>query len=96
MPYMRGAAGYLLVVDGTRRATLDTVLRLQERVEAAIGNVPFIVVLNKADLSLGWELGDEPLTTLRDRGWEVMKTSARSGAGVEEAFLTLAKKMLER
>jgi small GTP-binding protein len=95
MSYMRGAAGYLLVVDGTRRATLDTALRLQERVEAAIGSVPFVVVLNKADLGVGWELGDETLTTLRERGWEVTKTSARSGAGVEEAFLTLAKKMLE-
>ena len=95
MSYMRGAAGYLLVVDGTRRDTLDTAMRLQERVEAAIGKVPFVLVCNKSDLSAGWEIDEETLAALKAKGWEVILTSARSGAGVEETFLALAKKILE-
>lgn len=95
MSYMRGAAGYLLVVDGTRRDTLDTAVRLQERVESAIGKAPFILVCNKSDLSAGWEISEETLTALRSKGWEVISTSARSGAGVEETFHTLAQKILE-
>lgn len=95
MSYMRGAAGYLLVVDGARRDTLDTALRLQERVESAIGNVPFVLVCNKSDLRAGWEIDEETLTALRAKGWVIVLTSARSGAGVEEAFLALAKKILE-
>ena len=48
--YLRGMAGYLLVVDGTRRHTLDTARDLEARVRATMGALPFIVVLNKADL----------------------------------------------
>ena len=35
--YLRGTSGYLLVVDGTRRATLETVSKLQQVVEAVAG-----------------------------------------------------------
>jgi len=95
MSYMRGAAGYLLVVDGTRRATLDTALQLQARVEAAVGTLPFVLVCNKADLSVGWEVSDERLAALQAKGWRIIKTSARNGSGVEEAFSALVERMLE-
>ncbi|HET7837941.1 MAG TPA: GTP-binding protein, partial [Variovorax sp.] len=38
--YLRGAAGYLLVIDGTRPETLDTAVSIQGRVDAEIGSVP--------------------------------------------------------
>jgi hypothetical protein len=30
-----------------------------------------------------------------NNGWAVIKTSAKSGTGVEEAFMTLARRMME-
>jgi small GTP-binding protein len=96
MSYLRGSSGYLLVADGTRPATLDTARSLQKRVEAAIGYVPFVLMLNKSDLTAGWELGEEALADLREKGWDIIITSARSGLGVEEAFVTLVKKILEK
>ena len=39
----RGASGYLLVVDGTRRATLDIALQLQQTVREQVGAMPFIL-----------------------------------------------------
>jgi GTPase SAR1 family protein len=45
MSYLRGSSGYLVVVDGTRRTTLDKAFNLQKRVEDTIGPVPFILVL---------------------------------------------------
>ena len=96
MSYLRGSSGYLLVVDGTRPATLDTALQLQKRVEETVGQVPFLVVLNKSDLTNEWALADEVLAALTAKGWEIIKTSARSGTEVEEAFLALAKKMVEQ
>ena len=93
--YLRGAAGYLLVVDGTRRSTLETAIQLQERAAAAIGDVPFLVLLNKSDLEEDWELDGEAVAGLLARGWTVMRTSARSGASVEEAFRTLAGRIVE-
>jgi GTPase SAR1 family protein len=96
MSYLRGSSGYLLVADGTRPATLDTARSLQKRVEAAIGHVPFVLMLNKSDLTAEWEVGEEALADLREKGWDIIITSARSGLGVEEAFMTLVQKILEK
>ncbi|MDQ3753137.1 MAG: GTP-binding protein [Acidobacteriota bacterium] len=93
--YLRGAAGYLLVADGTRRDTLYTALTMQTRAQETVGAAPFILLLNKSDLADEWQLEDRELDALTARGWQVIKTSAKSGASVEEAFLSLARKMLE-
>jgi small GTP-binding protein len=92
--YLRGTSGYLLVVDGTRRATLETVSKLQEVVESVAGPVPFVVVLNKADLSQEWQVDERGLMRIADRGWPIVRTSAKTGEGVEETFTKLTRAML--
>jgi small GTP-binding protein len=94
MNYLNGASGYLLVVDGTRRATLEKALELHERVQSTLGSLPFIAALNKCDLSMDWELPEEAEQGLHARGWKVLRTSAKTGEGVEEAFQYLARAML--
>jgi small GTP-binding protein len=95
MSYMRGASGYLLVVDGTRRESLDAARALQTRTEEALGAVPFILLLNKADLRDEWEFEDWKAEEFEGKDCAVLQTSAKTGLGVEEAFLILARKMLE-
>ncbi|MDJ0617748.1 MAG: Rab family GTPase [Calothrix sp. MO_192.B10] len=95
MSYLRGSSGYLLVVDGTRKNTLNKALDLQTRVEEAIGKVPFILVLNKSDIMDEWEINDQEIKQLGQNHWTVIKTSAKTGLGVEEVFQTLANKILE-
>ncbi|MBD1879400.1 Rab family GTPase [Coleofasciculus sp. FACHB-T130] len=95
MSYLRGSSGYFLVADGTRRTTLDKAFTLQKRVEDTIGTLPFILVLNKSDLTEEWDIDDTAMDEIVERGWLVVKSSAKTGLGVEEAFLTLAKKMIE-
>jgi small GTP-binding protein len=89
--YLRGTAGYLLVVDGTRRATLETATRLRQNAAQVAGNVPFIVVLNKADLESEWQMDEKGIWKLADQGASIMRTSAKTGEGVEETFLKLAR-----
>lgn len=95
MSYLRGASGYILVVDGTRRYTLDKAFSLQQRAEETVGEVPFILLLNKVDLSEDWEIEDQTVDLLLQKNWAVIKTSAKTGMGVEEAFVKLTKQMLE-
>ena len=94
MQYLRGAAAYLLVCDGTRRDTLETAARLRERVESAVGPLPFLLAVNKADLAAEWEVTDVMLDPMADDGWTVVKASAKTGQGVEGAFLTLAERIM--
>jgi small GTP-binding protein len=96
MSYLRGASGYLLVVDGTRLKSLDTALALQKTAEATVGVLPFVVVINKADLVEDWVFDDKVMETLTTRGWKVVKTSAKTGADVDETFTELAQAMVAR
>jgi Fe2+ transport system protein B len=59
-----------------------------------MGPVRFAVVLNKCDLAEQWEISAEKEAELAGRGWNVVRTSAKTGEGVELAFQTLVKAML--
>ena len=95
MSYLRGAAGYLLVADGTRQDTVYKAVALQERVTETIGPVPFLLLMNKADLTDEWSITERETAALHEKGWEVIQTSAKSGFGVENAFQSLAKRLAE-
>jgi GTPase SAR1 family protein len=91
--YLRGAAGYILVADGTRRDTLDRAIALQGSARTALGEVPFVLAVNKADRSEDWVVDEEVLNEHAGRGWVTFVTSAKSGQGVEQVFSALAKKV---
>jgi len=94
--HLRGTAGYLLVVDGTRPATLDTAHGLQQRVARIVGTMPFVIVLNKADLTTEWRVDDGTVVASFAGHAGVIRTSAKTGDGVEEAFEALTRAMLAR
>ena len=93
--YLRGAGGYILVADGTRNDTLYKALAIQARAEETVGKVPFLLLLNKADLAEQWSVTERETGALREKGWDVIVTSAKTGSSVEGAFQTLANKMVE-
>ena len=92
--YLRGAHGYLLVADGTRKATIDKAFSLEQRVREEIGVIPFVFVINKCDLSQDWEVDSALEAQLTEKNWSLLRSSAKTGKGVEEAFALLARKML--
>lgn len=99
MTYIKGSAGYLLVIDRTRRATLNTARDLKKRVDTEApaiggGHLPFVAVVNKSDLTDKFEIADADLESLRHEGWTVFASSAKSGENVEAAFTALARKVI--
>jgi small GTP-binding protein len=94
LSYLRGMSGYLLVVDGTRRQTLDDALALNERVVQEAGKVPAVLVFNKNDLAEKWEIDSARESELTAAGWTIIRTSAKTGDSVEGVFAKLTAAML--
>jgi small GTP-binding protein len=93
--YLRGAAGCIFVIDGTRPGTIQTARRLKQKSEQTIGMVPHIIVANKYDLVDQWEITENDLMVLNDAYCTIKKTSAKTGSGVEETFMELARMIME-
>ena len=92
--YLRGMGGYFLVVDGTRRESLEKAEELQELATSVAPNAPFLLLMNKDDIRDQWEITDDDIARLQEKGWSVLTTSAKSDHAVTEAFETLAGLML--
>jgi small GTP-binding protein len=92
--YLRGATGYFLIVDGTRRPTWDSALKLKQAVTEKIGEKPFVILLNKADLTDEWEIEEQLIAAQQQEGWKILRTSAKTGENVEAAFTELATQLI--
>lgn len=92
---VRGASGFLLVADGTRPDTLDIAIALQRKVVEILGPVPFIFLLNKADLVEEWAVDADITKKLEKKGWDVRLSSAKTGQGVEDIFLDLSRRLIQ-
>ncbi len=84
----------MLVADGTRSETIETAKQLYQRASEAIGDVPFVLVINKTDLVSAWDVDDRVIDELTARGWRVILGSAKTGAGVDDAFTFLARALV--
>ncbi len=96
--YLRGMAGYLLVIDPTRPGTFKSAISLHELVNKTLGPKPFILVNNKCDLIDDWSTEppelQEQMKLLRHTAVAEMKTSAKTDTGVEEMFAAIATALL--
>ena len=98
--YLRGMAGYLLVVDPTRPGTFQSVLSMHTLVQETMGEKPYIYVKNKCDLKDQWtteapELKGE-IDKLKNGAVAVIETSAKTEVGVNDMFDQLAIALLPK
>ena len=93
--YINGAHGVIYVVDGTRRETLDGMYEIRDTITSALGEIPSLVAINKTDLTSQWKLDQSDETGVGTRGLHSFRTSAKTGDGVEDAFLWLAQATLK-
>ena len=94
MDYLRGMSGYLLVADGTRKSTVNEAFSIALDIEKEFAKIPFVFLLNKVDLKDEWEVGVDLEKQIGERGWTVMRSSAKTGEAVEAAFDKLAQNVL--
>lgn len=92
--YLRGASGFILVADGTRAYTLDVALDLQKLALATSPQAASILVLNKMDLLQDWEVDERHVASLSAGGMSIVRTSAKTGEGVEDCFRRLSEAMV--
>lgn len=84
--YLRGAHGFVLVAEGTRRETISVALDLWQQANSVLGaEVPAVLLVNKLDLVDSWEVSPELLASLA-RTLPVHCVSARTGESIEQAF----------
>lgn len=95
--YFHGAQGVLAVCDITRKESLQETRGWIENVHETVGKVPVVLVANKADLKDQHAFGKEAMETMAaPYGAAVVKTSAKTGENVEQAFMLIARAVLER
>jgi len=92
--YFRGMSGFLLFVDGTCHSSVARAGNLIATIENTVGPVPFVLLLNKADLKHRWTITSDEVADLSSRACMTLESSAKTGAGVIEAFEVLANAML--
>jgi small GTP-binding protein domain len=92
--YIRGAHGIIYVADGTRRETVDQLGEIRALVTEAVGDIPSIIALNKVDLKDEWKLSADDEKKAGGEGLHRLRTSAKTGEGVEAAFQWLAEAAL--
>jgi small GTP-binding protein len=92
--YYRGANGALVVGDLTRPETMRNMVKWKEDFLKVSHSAVIVAAANKSDLESSINANDiqELVITL---GTGFLRTSAKTGDGVEELFLTLGRSIME-
>ncbi|UCE36685.1 MAG: GTP-binding protein [Thermoplasmata archaeon] len=90
----KGTNGAFIVLDLTRRETLESFDRWLSSLYNVAYGIPVIVLANKSDLQVEFRESDVE-ALVRDYGYPYFITSAKTGENVNNAFYTLGKMMVE-
>lgn len=85
--YLKGASAVIYVVDGTRLKTLKTAMKFRQESERRLGGaIPSIILFNKSDLAVDWEISSSMISDVESDGIFAILTSCKEGTGVNTAF----------
>jgi small GTP-binding protein len=93
--YARKAIGAFLVFDVSNRQTLDHITDWMKSLELCDPSVRVTVVGNKTDIEDREVSFAEGQALAQSLGYDYAETSAKTGAGVDDAFVSLAEKAIE-
>lgn len=91
--FLKGLAGYILVVDSTHLHTVEVAETLRNRVQENFGPVPYVLVYSKCDLPEDPHIQRDSVDLVAGASF-VVHTSSLNGDGVDLAFMELAKSIV--
>ena len=96
--YMKSADGFLVCFDLTSESTLENVTNWINSIKnTARKNASMLIIGNKSDLNEDREVSTEQGKQFAAKnGIDYLETSSKMHIGVDEAFETLVKKILEQ
>jgi len=96
--YVMGARGALLLFDITRMPKINNILQWVNIIRLHDMNLPIILVGTKLDLKDAIAVDDESAIHIKNafNMIKYVKTSAKTGINVDDAFQTLGKRILEK
>lgn len=92
--YLRGCAGGIVVVDGTRQKTAEVALKQITMLRTRYPEITLAVAVNKSDLEADWQIDYGEFVEKVGATANVTKTSAKSGDAVEQLFKELATQLV--
>lgn len=92
--YLRGVAAYIIVIDGTRKKSLDIALNIHQKSQIITSGVPVVFALNKCDLENEWMINSQHLKAIQQFNFPIIKTSAKTGQSVDDIFYQLGLQLV--
>lgn len=97
--YFRNCDGAILVYDVSQKTSFENIENwLEKLTENNSESVPYVIFENKIDKEQKeWEVQREEVEVLKEKlKVDFLPVSAKTGQNVEDAFLTIAKKVIEK
>ena len=96
--FYEGASAAFIVIDRTRPNNLESITRwYKEILDAVSQNIPVVIVGNKSDLQDELVITEEEIKIVaKELGFHYILTSALTGENVNEAFLYIAYRFIEK
>ena len=92
--YYKGAHGAIFMFDITNKGSFEKMKILIEEIKEDLPDIKMIILENKIDLEDEREVSRELIEEYQNStNIEIIKTSSKTGEGIEEAFIALVKEL---